>query len=97
MKKRTILPAVLALLLSLLLASCGTDDGRRNTTRTTTTTRGAGTTTTTTTTTTRRQMDEVIRDNGETVSEMFSEGFSAMREDSILDPQNGIISDTQPN
>jgi hypothetical protein len=95
MKKRTILPAVLALLLSLLLASCGTDDGRRNTTRTTTTTRGAGTTTTTTTT--RRQMDDVIRDNGETVSEMFSEGFSAMREDSILDPQNGIISDTQPN
>ena len=97
MKKRTILPAVLALLLSLLLASCGTDDGRRNTTRTTTTARGAGTTTTTTTTTTRRQMDDVIRDNGETVSEMFSEGFSAMREDSILDPQNGIISDTQPN
>ena len=97
MKKSTILPAVLALLLSLLLASCGTDDGRRNTTRTTTTARGAGTTTTTTTTTTRRQMDDVIRDNGETVSEMFSEGFSAMREDSILDPQNGIISDTQPN
>ena len=97
MKKSTILPAVLALLMSLLLASCGTDDGRRNTTRTTTTARGAGTTTTTTTTTTRRQMDDVIRDNGETVSEMFSEGFSAMREDSILDPQNGIISDTQPN
>ena len=95
MKKGTILPAVLALLLCLLLASCGMDDGRRDTTRTTTTTRAAGTTTTTTTT--RREMDDVIRDDGETVSEMFSEGFSAMREDGILDPQNGIISDTQPN
>ena len=96
MNKRTILPAALALLLCILLVSCGMDDGKGRTTTTTTRTAGT-TTTTTTTTTTRSEMDDVIRDNGESVSEMFSEGFSAMRDDSILDPQNGIISDTQPS
>ena len=74
------------------------------TTTTTTTTRPPRPTTTTTTvrdadttTTTERRMDDVIRDNGETVSEMVSEGFSEMRDSGFLDPQNGIVSDTQPN
>ncbi len=90
MKKGAIFVMV-ALLLCAVLASCGMDDAKDRTT-TTTTTRDAGTTTTT-----ERRMDDVIRDNGETVSEMFSEGFSEMRDSSFLDPQNGIISDTQPN
>ena len=93
MKKGAILVAFV-LLLCVVLASCGMDDtqNRTSTTTTTTTTRDTGTTTTT-----ERRMDDVIRDNGETVSEMFSEGFSEMRDSSFLDPQNGIISDTQPN
>ena len=91
MKKGAIL-AVAVLLLCAVLAACGmngTDDRS-----TTTTTRQD---TDAMTSTTERRMDDVIRDNGETVSEMFSEGFSELRDSSFLDPQNGIISDTQPN
>ena len=88
MKKGVILVAVV-LVLCVVLAACGMDDAKD---RTTTTIRDAGTTTTT-----ERRVDDMIRDNGETVSEMFSEGFSELRDSSFLDPQNGIISDTQPN
>lgn len=90
MKKGVILAAVI-LVLCAVLAACGMDDAKDRTT-TTTTIRDAGTTTTT-----ERRVDDMIRDNGETVSEMFSEGFSELRDSSFLDPQNGIISDTQPN
>ena len=90
MKKGAILVAVV-LVLCAVLTACGMNDAKDRTT-TTTTIRDAGTTSTT-----ERRMDDVIRDNGETVSEMFSEGFSEMRDSSFLDPQNGIVSDTQPN
>ncbi len=90
MKKGAIL-AVVLLLLCAVFAACGMDDAKDRST-TTTTIRDAGTTTTT-----ERRMDDMIRDNGETVSEMVSEGFSELRDSSFLDPQNGIISDTQPN
>ena len=90
MKKGVILAAVI-LVLCAVLAACGMDDAKDRTT-TTTTIRDAGTTTTT-----ERRVDDMIRDNGETVSEMFSEGFSELRDSSFLDPQNGIVSDTQPN
>lgn len=91
MKKGIVLIAAV-LVLCAVLAACGMDDTRDRTSTTTTTVRDAGTTTTT-----ERRMDDMIRDNGETVSEMFSEGFSELRDSSFLDPQNGIISDTQPN
>ena len=90
MKKGVILAAVIVVLCAVL-AACGMDDAKDRTT-TTTTIRDAGTTTTT-----ERRVDDMIRDNGETVSEMFSEGFSELRDSSFLDPQNGIVSDTQPN
>lgn len=35
------------------------------------------------------------QDEMNTVSEWFSEGMSDLRDSSFLDPQNGIISDTQ--
>ena len=90
MKKGAIL-AMVVLLLSAVLTACGMKDERDGTT-TTTTIRDADTTTTT-----ERRMDDMIREDGETVSEMFSEGFSEMRDSGFLDPDNGIISDTQPN
>ena len=43
------------------------------------------------------QFTLTLREDGETVSEMFSEGVSEMRDSGFLDPDNGIISDTQPN
>ena len=91
MKKGAIIFAVV-LLVCAMLASCGMDDNTRDKTSTTTTGRTAGTTTTT-----ERRADDMLRDNGETVSEMISEGFSELRDSSFLDPENGIISDTQPN
>ena len=90
MKKGTIL-FLASLLLCAVLTACGMG-GAGDSTTTTTNRQDAGTTTTT-----ERRMDDVIRDNGETVSEMVSEGFSEMRDSSFLDPENGIISDTQPN
>lgn len=97
MKKRTILCAALAVVvLCGVLAACGMKDDRGTT----------GTTTTTTTVNravedaTRREennFSEMMSDNAETVSEMFSEGASELRDSSFLDPQNGVISDTQPN
>ena len=96
MKRVTILIAA-ALLVCIALTACGTM--RRDGTNTTSSTRG----TTETTArrddaqTSERDMGDVIRDNAETVSEMFSEGASELRDESFLDPQNGIISDTHPS
>ncbi len=90
--KKSVIWIAAVLLLCAVLASCGMDDAKDRSTTTTTTVRDADTTTTT-----ERRMDDVIRDNGETVSEMVSEGFSEMRDSGFLDPQNGIVSDTQPN
>lgn len=89
--KKGIFLAAAVLVLCMILAACGMD-GTQERTTTTTTVRDAGTTTTT-----ERRLDDMIRDNGETVSEMFSEGVSELRDSSFLDPQNGIVSDTQPN
>lgn len=89
MKKGAIL-AVFVLLLCAVLVSCGMDEAKDRTT-TTTTMRDAGTTSTT-----ERRVDDMLREDGETVSEMFSEGVSELRDSSFLDPQNGIVSDTQP-
>ena len=91
MKKGAIFAVIVLLVCAVALAACGMDDAKNGTTTTTTTMRGADTTTTT-----ERRMDDVIRDDGETVSEMFSEGFSEMQDNGFLDPDNGIISDTQP-
>ena len=91
MKKGAIWVAAVLLLCAVMLASCGMDDAKNGAT-TTTTVRDAGTTTTT-----ERRMDDMFREDGETVSEMVSEGFSEMRDNGILDPENGIISDTQPD
>lgn len=93
MKKyaKYLIPLTAALLLCICLTACGADAGADNTAVSTTDRN------TESTLTTERPWEEMMRDNGETVSEMVSENFSAMREESFLDPQNGIISDTQPN
>lgn len=93
MKKyaKYLIPPAAALLLCICLTACGTGDGTDGTAVNTTDRE------TEATLTTERPWEEMMRDNGETVSEMVSEDFSAMREESFLDPQNGIISDTQPN
>ena len=91
MKKGAIWIAAVLVLCAVALAACGMDDARNGTT-TTSTVRDANTTSTT-----ERRMDDMIREDGETVSEMFSEGVSEMRDSGFLDPDNGIISDTQPN
>ncbi|MBQ7543290.1 MAG: hypothetical protein IJT44_13470 [Clostridia bacterium] len=91
--KKVLLLCMAALLLCAVLTACGTDGVKDGTTATTTTTtRDDGTTTTT-----ERRMDDMLRDNGETVSEMISENFSELHDRSFLDPQNGIVSDTAPN
>ena len=90
--KKSVFLAAAVLVLCVVLAACGMDNSTQDRSTTTTTVRDAGTTTTT-----ERRVDDMIREDGETVSEMFSEGFSELRDSSFLDPQNGIVSDTQPN
>ena len=97
MSKRTILcAALLIVLLCGILTACGMNDGRAATTTTTTAAerRAADDTTRPTD---NNDFGEMMRDNAETVSEMFSEAGSELRERSFLDPQNGVISDTQTN
>ncbi len=95
MKKGTIL-ILTTLLLCGALAACGTmgkdDRSTTSTTRGTTELREQQDVQTTD-----RDMGELMRENAETVSEMFSEGASELRDSSFLDPRNGMISDTQPN
>ena len=94
MKKRTILCAALAIvLLCGIFTACGMKDDRNTTTTSTTANRLDDTNRETD----NNSFSEMMRDNGETLSEMFSEGASELRDSSFLDPQNGIISDTQPN
>ena len=94
MKKRTILCAALAIvLLCGVLTACGMKDDRSTTTTSTTTNRVDDTDRVTD----NNSFSEMMRNDAETVSEMFSEGASELRDSSFLDPQNGIISDTQPN
>ena len=87
MKKTAIVLAVVAVLLCVVLAGCGgnADNG--------TTSSGAGVNITTTTG--NGFMDTTPREEGNTISEFFSEAASDMGDGSFLDPQNGIISDTQ--
>ena len=87
MKKTAIVLAVVAVLLCVVLAGCGgnADNG--------TTSSGAGVNNTTTTG--NGFMDTTPREEGNTISEFFSEAASDMGDGSFLDPQNGIISDTQ--
>ncbi len=96
MKRITIL-IIAGLLLIGALTACGemdrTDKSTTSTTRNTTELR----TEQSDNRTTDRGMDDMMRDNAETVSEMFSEGASELRDSSFLDPENGRISDTQPN
>lgn len=89
--KKGFIVCLCLLLLCAVLAACGMD-GKNGTTTSTTTNRDTGTTSTT-----ERRMDDVIRENAQTMSEMFSDGVSELRDSSFLDPQNGVISDTQPN
>ena len=94
MKTRTILCAALAIvLLCGVLTACGMKDDRSTTTTSTTTNRADNTDRVTD----NNSFSEMMRNDAETVSEMFSEGASELRDSSFLDPQNGIISDTQPN
>lgn len=88
MKKTAIVLAVVAVLLCVVLAGCGgnADNG--------TTSSGAGINNNTTTTG-NGFMDTTPREEGNTISEFFSEAASDMGDGSFLDPQNGIISDTQ--
>ena len=95
--KKVFITIVAILLLCGVLAACGVMD--RTDKSTTTTTRG-----TTELRTeqpdyreTERDMGDQMRENAETLSEMFSEGASELRDSSFLDPDNGRISDTQPN
>ena len=86
MKKGAIWIAAVLVLCAVALAACGMDDARNETT-TTSTVRDESNRTSTT----ERRMDDMIREDGETVSEMFSEGFSEMRDSGFLDPDNGMI------
>ena len=94
MKKRTILCAALAIvLLCGILTACGMKNDRNTTTTSTTDNRINDTERATD----NNSFSEMMHNDAETVSEMFSEGASELRDGSFLDPQNGIISDTQPN
>lgn len=96
MKRITIL-IIAGLLLIGVLTACGemdrTDKSTTSTTRSITEQRAEQPDERTTD----RGMDDMLRDNAETVSEMFSEGASELRDNSFLDPENGRVSDTQPN
>lgn len=84
MKKTAILLAVAAILLCVVLAGCGTAENGNTTSSTNgTSTTGNG------------FMDTTPSEELNTVSEFFSEVASDMGDGSFLDPQNGIISDTQ--
>ena len=92
MKTRTIICAALAIVLMCgLFAACDMKDDRGTTTSTT-----LRRTDDTSRTTDDNSFSEMMRNDAETFSEMFSEGASELRDSSFLDPQNGMISDTQP-
>ena len=94
MKKRTILCAAFAMILLCgILTGCGMKDDRSSTTTSTTNNRIDDTDRATD----NNSFSEMMHNDAETVSEMFSEGASELRDSSFLDPQNGIISDTHTN
>ena len=91
MKKSVIVLTAVAVLFCVALAGCGGTDDNRNTSTSTETVRatddngGNG------------FMDTTPREEMSTVSEFFSEAANDIVDnDSFLDPQNGMISDTQP-
>lgn len=93
MKKNFVFLMITAVLLCFVLASCGTTDDGRVTTDTTTDLNGVPETYYNDET--RDDIFDTTREDGtfmESLSEVVSEGMS---DSSFLDPQNGIVSDTQ--
>lgn len=91
MKKGAIL-LLAAVLLCTALTACGTTQNGGTSGTSSTTNNAAGQATSTTGS---DMMNGTPRDEMNTVSEWFSEGMSDLGDSSFLDPQNGIISDTQ--
>lgn len=93
MKKNFVFLMITAVLLCFVLASCGMDNNGGNTGTSSTT--NDDRTETYYNDETRDDIFDTTREDGtfmESLSEVISEGMS---DNSILDPQNGIVSDTQ--
>ncbi len=94
MKKSFVFMMITAVLLCFVLASCGTTDDGRGTTVPTTDLNGLPSETYDNGET-RDDIFDTTEESGtfmESLSEVISEGMS---DSSFLDPQNGIVSDTQ--